>query len=61
MDDMQTPKTMEQPQVDPSPSDLPPGIKVYERPKRRTFPLWLALGLLLLMSMLAWFIYQAIF
>lgn len=61
MDETPTPSLPDQPPAAPPPSELPPGIKVYERPARRAIPLWLVLGLLLVLSLFAWFGYQALF
>ena len=36
------------------------GVKVYERPARRAIPMWLWLGLVAVLLVLAWFAFQAI-
>ncbi|CUS04712.2 protein of unknown function [Candidatus Promineifilum breve] len=61
MNEKPTPTTPEIPPAGTTPHNLPPGIKVYERPQRRTMPLWLSLGLLLVLAVLVWFAYQAFF
>lgn len=48
----------------PAPADVESaeetiGVKVYERPTRRSIPIWVWLSLLLLVLVLAWFAFQA--
>lgn len=46
--------------VDGGPAEETAGVKVYERPPRRTVPKWTWLGFLALVLVLAWIVIQVI-
>lgn len=60
MDETRDTTTTTDPSLTGAADDSTTGVKVYDRPARRTMPVWLLLLVLLIVLALTWFAFQAL-